>query len=54
MLTAVIGPLIGCVIGNFAYHAWKDRDWAKAIEWSVAQSALAIGLVATDALVRLL
>jgi hypothetical protein len=47
MIVSILGPLVGCVIGNFAYRAAVDRDWAKAAEWSVAQAALAAGFVLT-------
>ena len=48
MINAVVGALIGSVLGNFPYSAMMDRKWSRAVEWSIAQGSLAAAILLTN------
>jgi hypothetical protein len=48
----MVSALIGCVIGNFLYHAFTDRNWAHALEWSFAQAMLALAVFVSNLVVK--
>ena len=45
MASTVLWALLGCAMGNFAYHALSDRDWRTAVIWSAAQLSLAAAIL---------